>query len=53
MLVFDTIPVDYIIRVEFDDRAAAKKYRDCIPDEIDWVVNYRLFAPGLDYEKWK
>lgn len=53
VLVFDTIPVEYITRVVFEDITAKRKYKNCIPDDIQAVVDKEYFYPRMDYEKWQ
>lgn len=52
VLVFDTIPTDYITHVLFQDQATKRKYEKYIPDDIVAVVDEGYFAPRMDYKMW-
>lgn len=53
VLVFGTIPVEYITHAAFDDEDTLKKYKACIPEGVKGIAEHGLFAPRMDYEKWK
>lgn len=53
VLVFGTIPVDYITHVVFEDAATKKEYKKCIPDDIEAVIKQGYFAPRMDYKMWQ
>lgn len=52
VLVFATIPTDYITHVVFEDAYTKRKYEKYIPDDIDVVVDQGWFAPRMDYKMW-
>ena len=52
VLVFDTIPANYITHVLFEDKTTKKKYEKYIPADIDVVVAQGYFAPRMDYKMW-
>lgn len=53
VLVFATIPTDYITHVVFADAYTKKKYEKYVPDEIEAVTEQEYFAPRMDYKKWQ
>lgn len=52
VLVFDTIPTNYITHVLFEDKTTKEKYEKYIPADIDVVVAQGYFAPRPDYKMW-
>lgn len=53
VLVFATIPTDYITHVVFVDAYTKKKYEKYVPDDIEAVTEQEYFAPRMDYKKWQ
>lgn len=53
VLVFATIPTDYITHVVFVDAYTKKKYEKYVPDDIEAVTEQGYFAPRMDYKKWQ
>lgn len=53
VLVFATIPTDYITHVVFADAYTKKKYEKYVPDDIEAVTEQGYFAPRMDYKKWQ
>ena len=53
VLVFNTIPVDYIEAIIFNNYSTYFKYRNIIPEGIPAKVNENLFGPRKDYELWR
>lgn len=53
VLVFATIPTDYITHVVFADAYTKKKYEKYVPDDIEAVTEQEYFAPRMDYKKWQ
>lgn len=53
ILVFDTIPIDYIQYIYFQDSATYDKYFDIIPPIFDATWQSDIFCPRKDWEFWK
>lgn len=53
VLVFGTIPVEYITHIAFDNLDTLERYQLYIPRHVNAMVEQGFFAPRLDYEKWK
>ena len=53
VLVFDTIPVDYIQKICFQKNMDMFHYRDIIPYNIDYGVESSMFMYRLDWEWWQ
>ena len=53
VLVFGTIPTDYIKRVYFKDIEAKNRYSNFISDYTRVRINSELFAPRHDWQAWK
>ena len=53
VLVFDTIPVEYIKYIYFENVSTHSKYIDVISQITDSSWNPTLFAPRKDWEFWQ
>lgn len=53
VLVFGTIPIDYIQNVYFECNEHRRKYLDIIPDDMPSRVNKDVFYPRKDWEMWR
>lgn len=53
VLVFGTIPIEYIQNVYFQNRQIFDRYKNDIPDCIDASVNPTVFSYRNDWEFWK
>lgn len=53
VLVFDTIPVEYINYIYFEDKATHNKYINIISQTTDSTWNPSLFAPRRDWKFWQ
>ena len=53
VLVFDTIPTEYIKYIYFEDSATHDKYADIIPSNICSSWRSDIFGPRGDWDFWK
>jgi hypothetical protein len=53
VLVFDCIPIKYIIKVLFENQSVLNKYKNSIPIEIEAKVNSGVFRGRGDWQYWQ
>lgn len=53
ILVFDTIPVNYIHGVYFENKQILTRYKADVPDSIDIGVDPNVFLPREDWKFWQ
>lgn len=53
VLVFGTIPIQYIKCVIFDDRYTLNKYKNLIPEGMEYTVDSDYFKWRHDFEYWR
>ncbi len=53
VLVFNTIPINYIKSVYFKDSHTLHKFEEYIPENINATVNSKVFIYRSDYEYWR
>lgn len=53
VLVFGTIPTNYIRAVYFENDRDRNEYIDLVPINISAIVNSNVFCPRNDWQAWK
>lgn len=53
VLIFGTIPINYIQGVYFEDADRKRRNLEVIPDNISAIADDRLFKPRSDWKAWK
>lgn len=52
ILVFDTVPVNYIDKVYFEDRQTLNKYKNDVPSNVGMYINREVFLYRRDWKFW-